>query len=339
MRFESLVPKSVFGMDLSLQDDEIEASIPIALLDGLAVKRAHLGSPANIDFHAIISPKRLAMKPVRAIVRSIATLSGLPCVVCSPVLSRDQMDALARESIPYIQDADNMFLPFIGAKATTLWLTAEPKVLSLPAQRLLVNYLAGRWVGCSAGEIAKRLGKSNASVTKYLSEIEAVCPPLVLKVGKSRVLGQHKMYKADLLGLFEPYLKTQVRRIHRLARPLDFGILRETGFALAGDSALSFATDLAFDPSCVVVAIDARGLKTAREVFGEAWAEAPWYAESPMVVQEWAYPIDATDDISTSATGLPCVDPESLYVSYLGAAAGDIRLQDAIDQLRGKICR
>ena len=57
-----------------------------------------------------------------------------------------------------------------------------------------------------------------------------------------------------------------------------------------------------------------------------------------MVVHEWGYPLDGSLPAS-GAFGIDGLPPEHLYVSLVNAGYDDVRVTDAIEQLRRAICQ
>ena len=116
-------------------------------------------------------------------------------------------------------------------------------------------------------------------------------------------------------------------------------VLAACNTRLSGLSALSFFSDLAHDPSHLTVMMGGAGLSTLRGMLGETLREAAWYDDAPFVVEEWAYPLDATSDVSVASVGLACVDPWSLYAAFAHENPEDVRAKDAVEQLKERLCR
>ena len=336
---ESPLPDSILGIRLSARDNAITANLPTALLKDIDLKLIHFGSPADIDCHAIVAPRRIPMKSIRALVSAIGANSSLPCVYFSPVIDNALKQALIKEGFPFIQDERNAFLPFLGLIASDAGSLEAPKELSPQAERIFINLLAGRWDGCTAGELARLTGKSAASVTKYLAELRAVCPGIVQARGKERVLVLPNAGKEELLSLFEPFLASPVKKIHRLAKMLAPETLASFGALVAGESALSYYSDLAADGSSLTVAMDSAAVGQLQKVIGDEWVDAAWFNPASLVIEEWPYSPDDSSNVSAPATGLAALAPEFLYTTFANSRDDDIRLGDAIAQLRSLICR
>ena len=211
--------------------------------------------------------------------------------------------------------------------------------LSPQSQRIVLNLIAGRWVDCSAGDLARLCGKSAASVSGYLSEIAAIAPGLIVRDGKKRMLSDADLSTEALLNGFEDYLRTPVVEHIRLKRAIDRAELRAVDALLSGVSALSYMSDLAHDDSAPTIALEKYQVDALKEHLGDGWLEAQWYEPAAIEIEVWSYPVDEPSDISFDTTGLQCVDPYSLYVACAKADYKDDRLFDAIEQLRRTICQ
>ncbi|MBQ9001193.1 MAG: hypothetical protein IJ087_05000 [Eggerthellaceae bacterium] len=339
MKSDEIVPRAIFGMSITLMDDPMRAKLPRVLLDQFDVKLAVLETGNDLRFHALITATRPSMGAVKAAVKAVAEFDRLPCVVCCPAMDLRQKEALSRLGIPYIQNAGNAFLPFIGGIISEGWTARQPRQLSQQAQRIFVNYFAGNWVHCNANQLAKDMGVSNSSVSNYLAELMAIYPSIVTRERKSKYLRPPTLPKAELLEIFEPYFISPVKRVHRLLCEIPVDTLKSCGAKLAGESELAFLSDLGH-PEVLTVALSGEGLERLRADASVEWEEAPWYSEAALVIQEWAGPIDRDFPQvhgKKTPSGLP---PEWLYVSLVTKKMpDDLRFVDAVDQLRESICR
>ena len=136
--------------------------------------------------------------------------------------------------------------------------------LSPQSQRIVLNLIAGRWVDCSAGDLARLCGKSAASVSGYLSEIAAIAPGLIARDGKKRVLSDADLSTEALLNGFEDYLRTPVLERIRLKKVIERTELRAVDALLSGVSALSYMSDLAHNDSVPTVALEKNQVDTLR---------------------------------------------------------------------------
>ena len=335
---ESHFPERLFGMRVREFDDPAEEMLPRFLSEQFDVKLMELDSFQAVRFHALVARERPGLRTLRSAISALGRIDDLPCLLFWPWLSFGQKESLAREGISYVQDARNAYIPFIGAVASSAREYAEPSTLSLPAQRIFLNYLAGRWVNCSAGDLAELVGKSRSSVTKYLAEITAIRPGLVAEEGKSRFLRPLKEPREALLDAFEPYLASPVVKVHRLKEAIPASVLAEAGAKVAGLSELSMLSNLSRDESVLEVAVDSDGLCRLKGLFGGELPYADWFEDAATVVHEWGYPLDGSLPAS-GAFGIDGLPPEHLYVSLVNAGYDDVRVTDAIEQLRRAICR
>lgn len=190
----------------------------------------------------------------------------------------------------------------------------------------------------SAGELSSLCGKSRSSINTYLAEICAIAPDLVEKQGMRRLLRNPGHETEELLDVFWPYLSSPITRRIRLARHPSMDALCEVGVLLSGESALSFVSDLALDDPCLAIAVTRTSLPKLQEACGTGWIEAAWYEPCLPEMEVWAYPIDRPSDISFLTTELSSIDLLNLYVACSKTPSGDIRYQDALAQLKEKIC-
>ena len=142
-----------------------------------------------------------------------------------------------------------------------------------------------------------------------------------------------------MLDLFEPYLVNPVKTRYRLTTPIDADVLANHNARLSGLSALPFFSDLAHDPSRLVVEISHEDIVALRGALGDAWQETAWSENASLIIEEWSYPIDVPSNSSMTCTNLECVDPWSLYAELISERFDDVRVEDAIEQLREHLYR
>lgn len=344
MNANSSAYMTVFGMELMLDsaapvENKLRRiygeryKLQYASLKGLEECRFVLATPRLMDFY----PTVLFLRNLRSSVLQAG--ESLPVVIHFERIDSGMKRALVAEHIPFISDDGNTFLPFLGIQETASPSLRAPAPLSPQAQRIAINLVAGRWVNVTASELAALCGKSRASVTKYLREIEAIKPSLLTTSWRSRFLGTADLSRSELLDVFEPYLVSPIAKIHRFRSVPSTDVLAACGARLSELSALSFFSDLAHDYSRLVVMCDQTAISTLISSLGDELEEAAWYEEAPFIIEEWAYPLDSSDDRSVSSTGLACVDPWSLYAAFVRTKYEDARIEDAVEQLRGQLCR
>lgn len=330
---------TVLGMELALgKSAAIESTLPGIHRNRYALINATLKGSENHSFIAAIAksyPTILSARNLRTAVRDLG--ESLPVVIYLERIDPGMKRGLASEGIPFISEDGNVYLPFLGIQETPS--LPLPTLLSPQAQRIVLNLAAGRWANVTASELAERCGKSRASITKYLREIEAIKPTLLETSWRSRILDTGGLSRRELLDLFEPYLTSPVRKKHRLAVQLSTNALADHNARLSGLSALPFFSDLAHDTSHLVILMAHEDIADLHDAAGDAWQEAAWHEDAPLVIEEWSYPLDSASDISVLSTGLTCVDPWSLYAELLNEQREGDRIEDAIEQLREYLCQ
>lgn len=309
-------------------------------LERFSLHLAQLGTSEQGGF-IVAEPKELpSVISARNLVNAVRKIDARPVAICWDAMDLGFMRALSSEGIAYIRDERNAFLPFIGAVISDEVLGASPAApLSPQSQRIVLNLIAGRWVDCSAGDLARLCGKSAASVSGYLSEIAAIAPGLIARDGKKRMLCDAGLSTETLLNGFEDYLRTPVAERIRLKETINRVELRAVDALLSGVSALSYMSDLAHDDSAPTIALEKYQLDALKEHMGDRWMEAKWYEPAAIEIEVWSYPVDEPSDVSFGTTGLQCVDPFSLYVACAKRNYKDDRLIDAVEQLRRTICQ
>ena len=326
----SCLPKSLFSLELAIDLEPVEVQIPRMYLERFSLRLARLGASEQGRFIVAEPKEPPSVISVRNLVNAVRKVDARPVAICWDAMDLGFMRALSSEGIAYIRDGRNALLPFMGAVITDEALGTSPAVL---------NLIAGRWVGCSAGDLARLCGKSAASVSGYLSEIAAIAPGLIVRDGKKRMLSDADLSTEALLNGFEDYLRTPVVEHIRLKRAIDRAELRAVDALLSGVSALSYMSDLAHDDSAPSIALEKHQVDALKEHLGDGWLEAQWYEPAAIEIEVWSYPVDEPSDISFDTTGLQCVDPYSLYVACAKADYKDDRLLDATEQLRRTICQ
>lgn len=298
------------------------------------------GVVSDVRFVAVGSRARPDLKMLKGAIDHVRSACDIPVVAVSPSLDYWQKEWLASRQVPFIQNERNAYLPFMGLVVQDTSRGRRPSPLSPQAQRIVVNLIEGVWDDVSAGGLSKRVGKSRASVSKYLSEIEAICPEVVRRSGRSTMLARNGMGNAALLDRFEPYLRSPVSRRFRISYGVVPGEFHKVGARLSGLSALGCMSDLSIGEAYPTVAIPQEGLAGAMAALGEAGRELPWWDEEGTDVEVWAYWDDLPADLQgRSVGGLSSVGRLSLYLSLRERFQDDVRVTDAIDQLREEICR
>ena len=208
---------TVLGMELTLEGNALaESSLPRIHRERYDLLNATLKGSEDHHFIAAVAKPDSTILSARSLRSAVQRLGEeLPVVICLDRIDLGMKRGLASEGIPFISEDGNVYLPFLGIQETPT--LPIPSPLSPQAQRIALNLAAGRWVDVTASELAERCGKSRASITKYLREIEAIKPALLNTSWRSRILGNDDLSREELLDLFEPYLVNPVARRHRLA--------------------------------------------------------------------------------------------------------------------------
>lgn len=327
-------------MELAIDLEPVEVQIPRMYLERFSLRLAQLGASEQGRFIVAEPKEPPSVISARNLVNAVRKVDTRPVAICWDAMDLGFMHALSSEGIAYIRDERNAFLPFIGGIISEESLSASPAApLSPQSQRIVLNLIAGRWVDCTAGDLARLCGKSAASVSGYLAEITAIAPGLIMRDGKKRVLCDAGLPTEALLNGFEDYFRTPVLERIRLKRTIDRADLRAADALLSGVSALSYMSDLAHDDSAPTIALEKYQVEALKGHVGDRWLEAQWYESAALEIEVWSYPVDEPSDISFDTTGLQCVDPYSLYVACAKADYKDDRLFDAIERLRRTICQ
>lgn len=333
------IPKQLFSLPLIAEPDSIADKLPRRFLEDFEIVSAKLGD-AGQEFLLAIATSRPTVLSSRALVRAVAKVDdSRRVVILSPDIDSGMMRALAGEGIAYIKDAGNVFLPFLGMAASPTPATRRPSTLSPHAQRIVLNVIAERWSGLAAGELAEIAGVSRSTISNCLAEIEAILPSMLITEWKRRVLGNPGLSKEELLDIFEPYMSSPVRGRKLLSGREGLDTLAGFGALLSGESALPYFSDLAHDGGIIRVAVHRKRIDELITTMGDSWVEAEWFEEPSIIIEEWAYPIDGHDPISRASSGFDSLDALSLYAEMKDAGENDVRLADAVAQLREAACQ
>lgn len=330
----------VFGEQLHLGESAaIAKQLPRTQLEKFDLRNAQFGENESQHFIAALAKEYPRIVESLALLRAVRKVDQTPVAICLESIDPGLRNAYYQEGVPFISEDGNAYLPFLGIQQKPGKTKRPPAPLSPQAQRIALNLLAGRWVNRTASELAELCGKSRPSATKYLQELEAIRSGLTVSSWKSRTLVNPWSTKEELLDAIEPYLKSPVQHKIRLKQALPKHLLANHGAKLTGMSALSFFSDLAYDATRLDVMMEQDEITGLKQEAGEEWQQASWSEDAPLVIETWTYPLDATSRISLASTGLECVDPYSLYAELLRENHDDVRIIDAIEQLRGEICQ
>lgn len=330
------LPKTIFGIPLITAEEPAASRLPRIITEEFRFLRASLAGAVGPEFDIVASDRRIDVKKAAAAAETVSSITGLDAVVCSPALDWWQMRALAERGVPFIRDERNLWMPFLGASVKMDVSATAPRQLSPQAQRVFTNLLCGAWDGKDAGEVATLTGKSPSSVSKYLAELSAVCPQLIERLGRRRLLTSAGISKDELLESFDGYLSSPIARSFPARVTGDAAALGKAGFLMSGEPALQLKTDLAYGGAPKVIAATNSLVDEAMRAGIMERTESPWDADA--TVQVLAYGVDFPDNRFKGQVGLPLVDDLTLYLAMRRAAGDDPRLADAIEQVRSSAC-
>lgn len=343
MALAEYLPNNVLGITVELHEETHPTAMPRMYATTFDMGVCSLSNAAaSIDVLVIGSNMRPDMRMLEAALRAATGASELPAIAVCPSFDSWQKEKLSARGAAFIQDERNAYLPFMGLVAADRRAARQPAPLSPQAQRIVVNLLEGIWDGLSAGELAERLGKSRASVSKYLAEIEAVCPSAVVSSGRARTVNVPDMNYEAFLNIFEPYLRSPIIKTLHISSAVPPDELSRCGLRACGLGALESCTDLAFGAEAHQTA--AAPYETLERVLRELGRgediRLPWWDDGGIEIEAWSY----WDDIAVPGGGMlpggmDSVGHVSLYLSLRGRYEDDVCVSDAIEQLREAICR
>lgn len=291
------------------------------------------------EFIVAIACARPTLLTVRSLVRAVSKVDSRHVAIYSPHLDGNMMKALSCEGVAYIRDDGNVFLPFLGVAASPVPQGRAAKPLSPHAQRIVLNVITGRWDGMSAGELAETMGLSRSTITNCLAEIEAILPSSISTEWRKRIVRNPGMSKDELLAEFESYFVSPVRGRKLLKGRGALDPLKRNGALLCGESALPYYSDLAHDMGILRLALYRKDIAAVMTETGEDWIEANWFEAPDIIVEEWSYGIDGASGASVASREFKMLDAIGLYAEMRGEGQDDVRLLDAVSQLREEACR
>ena len=120
------------------------------------------------------------------------------------------------------------------------------------------------------------------------------------------------------------------------------GVQRQATRHLGMHREASCAPDSALAPGLCVkgwVSYLNRGSIKTSAIAWTAGIERSWRPFFSVIVEEWVYEPDEAGDLLDSATGFHVLKATGLYAAMRGEGSGDVRLEDAVAQLREVICQ
>lgn len=150
--------------------------IPRTHLEKFDLYDAHLGEDEGHRFIAAVAKEPPKVIASRALMQAVQKFERKPVVICLEVTDPGLRGAYHKEGIPFASEDGNAYLPFLGIQQKPTQVLRAPAPLSPQAQGIALNLVADRWEDRTASEPAELCGRSRASATKYLRELEAIRP-------------------------------------------------------------------------------------------------------------------------------------------------------------------
>lgn len=245
---------NVFGMRLKRGSSYNAKYLPPALVSGIRLHEGNLG-----DVPCIAADVETTIRPARFVklAEMVQGASHRPVLfVCESISAVKRVD-LTERGLAWVQDSEVFSIPFVAASCRRRMLRPDPKMLSNASSAIAVRAISGEWIGKTTSEIASLLGKSISSVGNYFRELDAVCPGIIGRRGRTRFLDSAGKTPEEL---FEAFLPTMARAVvdRRWYRCGSTEALSALGLPASCISALSFEsmlsdnewTTLAVGPSC-----------------------------------------------------------------------------------------
>ncbi|MHB8964237.1 MAG: hypothetical protein ACYC5K_13905, partial [Saccharofermentanales bacterium] len=147
----------------------------------------------------------------------IAKFTGMECIFCFQVLDNYKKQKLVSESIPFVIEYKQVFLPFLGVilEKEREKKISPPEKFGVMTQRLLLMAIYNDWTEMHLNEIAKRMNVSKMTITRCFNELDLFFPGIVKKSGKTRLYKWYKGKKA-LWELVSPHFVNPVLNEYRL---------------------------------------------------------------------------------------------------------------------------
>ena len=332
------IPKHLFSQPLKTSHTSILAEIPRIFSEDYNIYSAQLGEIAS-PFMIIEPTKRATLSSLKSIIQAMQKIDSSQLVIFSPYLDLGIMKALSSEGIAYIKDTNNAFLPFLAMAISETAANRTPKMLSAQAQRIAINFISGKWTNITAGEIASRAQVSRSTITNSLAEIQAILPSTIVTEWKKRILKNPGLSKEELLDTFDPFLISPVRKRIHLSSTDCLPLLKKHGALLSNESALPNFSDLASPEETIFLALHKEEINMIEKKYPQSLVEANWFEQPALILEEWAYKIDERYSDPNNVSSFDSLDALSLYVEMKDCGESDIRLLDAITQLREIACQ
>jgi AcrR family transcriptional regulator len=242
-------------------------------------------------------------------------LTGLDCVLCLEGVRIYTKEKMLSEGIPFVIAGQQVYMPFLGIALAQNVIREIPKKnrLSFSTQKLLLTAIYQNWTQLTLTEVAKTLGISKMTVTRYFDELQALGLPMIKNEGKMRRFfwknGRRTLWEASL-----PLLRNPVSLQYRLGENIVIDSAK-----LGGMSAVCHYSMLTDNPyTTYAVSKDAvKALKPGK------LPTVPEEEEPAMVIQVMRYALDYKD--------AGAIDPLMAILSLADEEKTDSRVEAAIE--------
>lgn len=247
----------------------------------------------------------------------LVKVTGLECVLyfekTSPYIKRK----LIEESIPFIIEDKDVYLPFLGVALSNSKERTLPVIskISFSTQRLLLTALYQRWRDINVSEAARVLQVSKMTVSRCFNQIQALELPLIQETEKKRRFIWGKQAK-DYWTLIQPFLRNPVFREYRLDENFP-----QRKFPLGGMSALCHYSMLGDNdyPSYAISKQQEKHLLVAD------FEQVPEWEQPLMLVQVMQYTVEFPDNTA--------IDPITAYLTLDEAEKQEPRIKMAFEEI------
>ncbi|MGL4668725.1 MAG: hypothetical protein ACRCWR_12465 [Saezia sp.] len=247
----------------------------------------------------------------------MAKMTGLECVLyfekTSPYIKRK----LTEESIPFIVENKDVYLPFLGMVLSTDKERVLPTVgkISFNTQRLLLTALYERWKNINSSEASRVLRVSKMTISRCFDQLQALELPLVHETAKERrFVWEGKI--EDYWKIILPYLRNPVFKKYRLDENLS-----QNNFLLGGVSALCHYSMLS-DNDYLTYAITKQQEKDLKLVDFE---QVPVTEQPLVLVTVIQYKVKFPDNMA--------IDPVTAYLTLDEAEKQEPRIKMALEEI------
>ncbi len=157
---------------------------------------------------------KMSFSALRRYWEQLEQYAKLPCVLCLDGATRYAKERLIRLGIPFILDAENLYLPFLGVVLQKKREAQPPHIQKLTpiAQKMVLLALYEKWQRVSCREISERMGVSRMTASRNLLELQALDLPLVETGGGAKFYAFGGT-RRQLFELCSPYFQDPVAKV------------------------------------------------------------------------------------------------------------------------------